>query len=141
MENKNNKTKKGTDKKKISIVLVVLAVIVLTAICVVIFKPFGNKEKVADNKKTEVSQEVEDNSTEKEVKKEKVEAKPVDKTVLENLVNNAESIDTTNYTQDSVAAFNTALEEARSVLQTGGEQTQIEGACKKLVDAIQSLTK
>lgn len=141
MENKNNKTKKGTDKKKISIVLVVLAVIVLTAICVVIFKPFGNKEKVADNKKTEVSQEVEDNSTEKEVKKEKVEAKPVDKTVLENLVNNAESIDTTNYTQDSVAAFNTALEEARSVLQTGGEQIQIEGACKKLVDAIQSLTK
>lgn len=141
MENKNNKTKKGTDKKKISIVLVVLAVIVLTAICVVIFKPFGNKEKAADNKKTEVSQEVEDNSTEKEEKKEKVEAKPVDKTVLENLVNNAESIDTTNYTQDSVAAFNTALEEARSVLQTGGEQNQIEGACKKLVDAIQSLTK
>lgn len=141
MGSKNSKARKIEVKKKISIVLVVLAVIVLAAICVVIFKPFGNKEKAAENKKTEVSQEVEDNSTEKEEKKEKVEAKPVDKTVLENLVNNAESIDTTSYTQDSVVAFQTALEEAKGVLQTDGEQTQIEGACKNLVDAIQGLTK
>lgn len=141
MESRNNKTKKGADKKKLSVVLVVLAVIVLAAICVVIFKPFGNKEKASDNKKTEVSQEVEDNSIAKEEEKAEVVAKPVDKTVLENLVNNAESIDTTSYTQDSVAVFNTALEEAKGVLQTDGEQTQIEGACKKLVDAIQDLTK
>ena len=116
--------------------ITIIAVILIVSLAsIIIFKPFGNKEKASDDKKKEVSKEVQTEDGEK------IEAKPVDETVLKNLITNAEAIQTAGYTEESVVVFNTALEEARNLLQINFEQTQVEAACKKLVDAIQQLTK
>ena len=141
MKNKENKVKKyyrgkrNPNKKKYVSVLIVLVILVIVIAGIIIFKPFEDKEKLSDNEKKEVSKDV---STEKT---EEIEAKPVDETVLQNLVTNAETIQTAGYTEESVAVFNAALEEARNLLQTNFEQAQVETACKKLVDAIQQLAK
>lgn len=137
MKNEEKKVKKyyrgkrNPAKQKYMAIFIVVAILIAVIIGIIIFKPFGNKEKISNNDKKEVQI--------KEI--EKIEAKPVDETVLQNLITNAEAIQTAGYTEESVAVFNTALEEARNLLQTNFEQTQVETACKKLVDAIQQLTK
>lgn len=141
MKNEEKKVKKyyrgkRNPVKQKYVAITIIAVILIVALAsIIIFKPFGNKEKASDDKKKEVSKEVQTEDGEK------IEAKPVDETVLKNLITNAEAIQTAGYTEESVVVFNTALEEARNLLQTNFEQTQVEAACKKLVDAIQQLTK
>lgn len=141
MKNEEKKVKKyyrgkrNPAKQKYITIFIVAAILIAVIAGLIIFKPFGNKEKASDDKKKEVSKEVQIENVEK------IEAKPVDETVLQNLITNAEAIQTAGYTEESVTAFNTALEEARNLLQTNFEQTQVEAACKKLVDAIQQLTK
>lgn len=106
---------------------IILLVLIIAGI--VIFRSCANTETQTNGKKNE------------SVKKEDIEiqAKAVDETVLQNLITNAEKIKTEAYTDDSVKTFNTALEEAKNLLKTKFEQSQVEDACKKLVDSIQSL--
>ena len=137
MKNRKNKVKKyyrGKRKqngKKYIGAFTILAIFLAVIVGIIIFKTLENKETSSDNKEKETSSE----------NIEEIVAKPVDETVLQNLVTNAETIQTEGYTEESVAVFNTALEEAKNLLQGNYEQVQAEAACKKLVDAVQQLIK
>ena len=67
-----------------------------------------------------------------------------DKSILEDLVAKAETIDVTGYTPESVAAFQAALEHAREILadETLSEDDQklVDEAVARLVDAMDGLT-
>lgn len=137
MKDKNKKVrryyqkKKNSNKRKKIKIIVGIILLVLIVASIFIFKSCSNKEKQVDSKKNETL-----NTENIEIK-----AKAVDETVLKDLIENAKKIQTETYTKESVDTFNTALEEAKSLLQGKFEQSQVEDACKKLVDSIQNLQK
>lgn len=124
------KKKNSNKRKKIKIIVGIILLVLIVA-SIFIFKSCSNKEKQVDSKKNETL-----NTENIEIK-----AKAVDETVLKDLIENAKKIQTETYTKESVDAFNTALEEAKSLLKGKFEQSQVEDACKKLVDSIQNLQK
>ena len=64
-----------------------------------------------------------------------------DKSILEDLIGKAESIDLTGYTAESVAAFRTALDQAKAVLAQESNQAAVEAAVTALNDAMANLTQ
>ena len=62
----------------------------------------------------------------------------IDRTVLEQILSAAEALDLSDYTAESRAALQTALEAARTVL-SGADQAAIDAAAQALLDAIAGL--
>lgn len=61
--------------------------------------------------------------------------------ILEDLVAKAEDMDLTGYTAESVAAFRTALDQAKAVLAQESNQAAVEAAVTALNDAMANLTQ
>lgn len=61
--------------------------------------------------------------------------------ILEDLVAKAEGMDLTGYTAESVAAFRTALDQAKAVLAQESNQAAVEAAVTALNDAMANLTQ
>ena len=61
--------------------------------------------------------------------------------ILEDLVAKAEGMDLTGYTAESVAAFRTALDQAKAVLVQESNQAAVEAAVTALNDALANLTQ
>lgn len=137
MANTKNRTKryhrgKRNKKQYLPILILVLVVLAIIGISAMLFKTSKD-----DNEKTEI-EKAKDVTIEYA---EKVVAQPVDDTILEDLITNAETIETKGYTKESAEVFNTALKEAKAILKKEYDQTQVNTACKKLLDAIQQLQK
>ena len=62
----------------------------------------------------------------------------IDRTVLEQILSAAEALDLSDYTAESRAALQTALETARAVL-SGADQAAIDAAAQALLDAMAGL--
>lgn len=141
-----SKTLTKAQKQKYTKLFIALTVLVVVVICIVIFVSKGNKEKetqkngdVNTTQQTEGIGEVPTGTKKGARKISDIKAQPLDKSNLEKLINNAETVQTSAYTQESVDALNAAVEEGKAVLESEEEQSKIEGACKKIVDAMQNL--
>ena len=70
---------------------------------------------------------------------------PADKTALEEILKRAEKIDTALYTEKTVKAFRTALDEAKTVMADdtllADDQQTVDNAAKKLSDAIDAMER
>lgn len=123
--------KKNADKRKKAGIIIGIVFLLCIIASIFIFKSCSDRGKQVDD------------SQKKAIKTSNLEikAKAVDEIVLKDLIENAKKIQTETYTKESVDAFNTALEEAKSLLEGKFEQSQVEDACKKLVDSIQNLQK
>ena len=151
MENTNNKNRKKSKrrknlKKRYSIVLAILAVLILMIIGGIILthKPDKDSGKQTNTAANTESPSNENTNAQNESESEKVsdiKAQPVDETNLKNLISNAKGIQTTGYTQDSINALNSAVNDAETLLKTDFSQNEVEDACKKIIDAIQVLKK
>lgn len=70
----------------------------------------------------------------------KSEASEVDKSKLQELINKAEEIDTSNYTKESINIFNDKLKEGKDVLNNEkATQEEVDEAAKKLQFALDNL--
>lgn len=143
MENQKRQKKRqvkrrNSAKKKNIVILAVLIIVAIAIVCTIVFASKSNKfNKDNDTQPSTVIHT--ENSSESSAN---IKPKPVDKTNLENLISNAAQINVSSYTQASVDALNTAITEGNAVLSDEtAERTQIESACKKLLDAIQGLEK
>ena len=147
MENTNYKNRKKSKrrknlKKRYSIVLAILAVLIGGIILT--HKPDKDSGKQTNTAANTESPSNENTNAQNESESEKVsdiKAQPVDETNLKNLISNAKGIQTTGYTQDSINALNSAVNDAETLLKTDFSQNEVEDACKKIIDAIQGLKK
>lgn len=128
MENKKRNGKRyrrGKRRKKRSSlpIFVIVAVLMIVIVVIIAFNSVKNSE---DKKKEAATVQV-------------LEPRSVDASVLQNLIDSAENIETEGYAEESVNAFTTALEDAKALLKTDYDKPQLSEACKILVDAIQNL--
>lgn len=144
-QKKRQVKKRNPAKKKYIAILAVLAIVMIAVVCILVSKA-GKDNTDKENRPPTVisteglSEDLDNNGQSEGVAS--LKPKPVDKTNLESLIDNAAVIDVSSYTQVSVDVLNAAVTEGKAVLaDETAERVQIEEACKKLLDAIQGLEK
>lgn len=146
-QKKRQVKKRNSAKKKYVVILAALAIVIIAVVCTIVLVSKAGKDNTDKVNQpptaisTEGSSENLDNNGQS-AGVAKVKPKPVDKTNLESLIDNAAGIDVSSYTQASVDVLNVAITEGKAVLSDeAAKRAQIEEACKKLLDAIQGLKK
>ena len=114
-------------KKKAYILAALILCIVIAAVAVFAISRMAGKEQTSKNQ-TEVKALV-------------INAEKVDESKLKDLIESAEKINQSVYTDETVNTLNQAKEEAEETIQGKPNQEEVEDSYLNLVNAIQSLQK
>lgn len=146
-QKKRQVKKRNSAKKKYVVILAALAIVIIAVVCTIVLVSKAGKDNTDKVNQPPTAISIEGSSenldnNDQSAGVAKVKPKPVDKTNLESLIDNAAGIDVSSYTQASVDVLNAAITEGKAVLSDEtAKRAQIEEACKKLLDAIQGLKK